>query len=131
MWKETIAFIKSAVSSYKRLTHAEQDVKNIQDRVGRHDDEMDDVKKSLIRTLFEFEKVRMQMESDKQLAEHKYENLVLRLENAMLKNTLPALPPGNATPPSEIAELRARIESLEKENESIKTRLHAVENAVL
>ena len=49
----------------------------------------------------------------------------------MLKNTVPALPPGNAAPQSEIAELRTRIEALEKENATIKMRLHAVENASL
>ena len=46
MWKQVIAFIKSAASSYQRLTDAEEDVKKLEERASGHDKELS---KSMIR----------------------------------------------------------------------------------
>ncbi len=119
MWKETLAFIKSAVSSYKRLSDAEEDVTTLQDHVGRQDDDIDGVKKALTQTLFEFEKVIMRLENDRQIAGRDYENLVLRLQLAMKDNDQRALPPGSI--PQNAPDLQAQIDALKQEVEELKT----------
>lgn len=141
MWKDLFSFIKAATASYKRLTQADENIKKLQAHADKHDEEVDDVKKALVQSLFEFEKFRMQIEGSKEIAaeqrrtieaqrqstERDYENLVLRLELALKSNVL-ALPPGfNA---SNSTETEARFAALERQIEELRGRVKTLENPV-
>lgn len=133
MLNEIVAFIKSAASSYQRLTQAEEVIKKLQARADKHDDELRDSKSVLVEVLHEFDKDRTVAEGERKVAlaerrtaERDYENLVLRLELAM-KNDVRALPPGSPAPTT--AGLEARIAALEREVKAHKGRIAALENA--
>lgn len=127
MWKECISFVKSVAASYKRLAQADENIKKLQARADKTDNDKNDAKITLLKVLNEFDKVRMQMENGKQntaaarrASERDYENLVLRLENAMLKSAdQRALPPGSN--PQNTPEPETRIAALERGSKRLKS----------
>ena len=123
MWKQVIAFIKSSAATYRRLAQADENIKKLQTRADSHDDGLEDAEETLIKVLHEFEKVRMQMESDKQIAERDREILLLRLD-AALKNDTRALPPGFSN--QNTPELQAQIDALKAEFAELKAQLAAL-----
>ena len=114
MLKPIIDFVKSAAASYQRFAQVEDNVKKLEERANKHDEGANQIREFLRQALHEIDKDRAVGIEQRRVVERDYENLVLRLELAM-KNDTRALPPGSPAPPQdEIAELRAKIEVLEK-----------------
>ncbi len=115
MLKQIVDFTKSIATVYRRLTHTEEQIKKLQIRSDKHDDDLNDAKETLLKVLHEFDR-------DRQLAERDRENLLLRLENVLLRSgDQRALPPGASTP--NLSDLEARIAVLETEVAELKRRL--------
>lgn len=130
MWKQIIAFLKAGAATYKRIAQADENIKKLQGRVDGHDDELEDARDTLIKVLHEFDKDRSVAIERQRATERDYENLVLRLENALLKNAEQrALPPGSAAPQNEMAELRAKVEAQGKAIERLVQRVETLESA--
>ena len=105
------------------------DTKKNRDEIAKLESKLETVVGVTKQILSDTDTDRQLAERDKRIAEEQRQNLLLRLENILLKNDVLALPSGASAPQTEIAELRARVIALEKEVEEHKIRLAELESA--
>ena len=127
MLKQIFDAGKSLALTYRRLVQCEEEIKKLQ--------EADREKETRLRRsaeveqgiVYEIDRDRQLAERDKKTAESERENLILRLENALLKNEQRFLSLASA-PQADPMEWKAELAALRGEVEELKKRVAALEN---
>ena len=120
MLKQIFDAGKGLALMYRRLVQCEEEIKKLQeadrDKEGR-----------IQRSAGVNQRLAYEIDRNQQIAERDRENLVLRLENALLKNEQRFL--SVSAPQTEAPEWKAEITALRNEIEELKKRVATLENS--
>jgi predicted RNase H-like nuclease (RuvC/YqgF family) len=99
MWKQIFDYAKQIASQAARLQQVEEGVKDLRSEVTRLDREIVELNRKFDALLAVVRHLEILIDHDRQDAARQYENLVLRLENTLLRFER-CLPPGG--PPDDL-----------------------------
>ncbi len=115
MWKSFLAFAKRVVSQYKIFQQHEEDIKRLQLADKTKDERIE-------RLAAAVQRIAIELEQDRSLSARDRENLVLRLENTLLRSErgISSIAPISET---EIEQLRTLVNVLQQEVASLKNQI--------